>query len=286
MTRLRLLFHTPLFSKGSYDDRPEVRPASIRGQLHWWFRALGHSAADENAVFGSVHGKPVLASKVVVRVAKVEGQTGEVATLPHKRGGQASPKWAYLPGSSFELILAERLGGLDEHRRKAFHRALEAWLLLGTLGLRATRAGGSFDWGILDADGLPFADPPASAEDYETRCRNVLDRVPLRFHLLPEGYGKAEDARTVVSDTIGGRDDRQGDNDLARLNHPLGRVFGGRKTSPLRFRIVKFPDAYRIAAIWDDRSAVTGNQPGDLKGVAELLAERGKEVGRSLSRRL
>lgn len=33
MTSYRITFTAPLFSKGSYDNQPEIRPPSIRGQL-------------------------------------------------------------------------------------------------------------------------------------------------------------------------------------------------------------------------------------------------------------
>jgi len=277
MTSHRLSFITPLFSKGSYDDRPEIRPASIRGQLHWWFRALGGNYADEKAIFGGVHGDAV-ASKVVVRVSKITGQTGEINTLPHKQGGQASPKWAFRPGTTFDLHIAERLGGLDDRLRQAFHRTLETWLLVGTLGLRATRAGGSFTWQPLTAEGVPM---PASLAVWSTRCATLLERAPLKCAILPDPFS-AEAARRIVSDTLGGRDDGQGENDLARINHPLGKVFGGRKTSPLRFRIIQIGAACHIVAVWDDRAAVTGNRPGDLQGAIELLARRGKQIGQLL----
>ena len=55
----RLEFITPLFSRGAYEDRPEIRAASIRGQLHAWFRVLGGEPADEKSIFGTVHGDAV-----------------------------------------------------------------------------------------------------------------------------------------------------------------------------------------------------------------------------------
>ena len=103
MNSYRLTFITPLFSKGSYDDRPEIRPPSIRGQLHWWFRALGGSHSDEKAIFGGVHGGTT-ASKVVVRVNDVIGETDMFATLPHKSGVDASFKRAFKPGVSCAFI--------------------------------------------------------------------------------------------------------------------------------------------------------------------------------------
>lgn len=280
MTSHRLTFITPLFSKGSYDDKPEIRAPSIRGQLHWWFRALGGTAADENAIFGSVHSKPIHASKIVVRVGNIHGTTGSKATLPHKSGGQASEKAAYFPGTAFDLHLTERLGGLNETQRKAFRRSLEAWLLAGTLGLRATRAGGSFTWQPITNDAIPM---PTTQEDYVKRLREIFNGAPLQVSLLDHALPNAEEARKCVSDTLGGRDDRNGQSDLARLRDPLGKVFGGRKTSPLRFRIIQLGQAFHIVTTWDNRTAVTGNQPGDLQGIIQLLQQRGKAIGTHLA---
>jgi hypothetical protein len=279
MMSYRLTFITPLFSKGSYDQIPEVRPSSVRGQLHFWFRALGGNPADENAIFGSVHSRPVLASKVIVRVGNIHGNTEEFKTLPHKHGGQASPKWAYSPGTTFDLHLLERLGGLSEAHRNAFGRTVQAWLLTGTLGLRSTRAGGSFIWQPLTSCGDKM---PESIEAYSARCANILGDAPLRFVLMDQAFQSAEDARRTVSDTLGGRQDTHGSNDLARLNYPLGKVFGGRKTSPLRFRIIKLVGGFYILAIWDDRGQVTGNHPQDFSAVIELLAQKGKPIGNLL----
>lgn len=276
MTSYRLTFITPLFSKGSYDDLPEVRPPSIRGQLHWWFRALGGKPSEENAIFGSVHSKPVQASKVVVRVNSISGQKGEINTLPHKSGGQASPKMAFKPGATCDLHFSLRLGGLDDGRQKAFDRTVETWLLLGTLGLRSTRAGGSFAWQALTPDAAPM---PQSLEAWQSRCDELLKDAPLKMHLTSECYATAEEARRIVSDSIGGREDRSGEDSLAQINHPLGRVFGSRKTSSLRFRIIPIAGKFHIAAVWDDRTEVTHNNSSDLASVISLLQQKQKPLG-------
>ena len=282
MSTYRLEFITPLFSRGAYEDRPEVRPASIRGQLHWWFRAIGGSAADEKAIFGGVHGGAT-ASKVVVRVSSLVGTTGSVNTLPHKNGAQASPKAAYQIGTKFDLHILFRLGGLDKRLQSALDRTLETWLLIGTLGLRSTRAAGSFRWEALAPMGEGSLQPPADFAAYEGRCQHLLRGAPLRFALLGQNYPAAEQARRVVSDTLGGRDDHHGQDDLAQLNHPLGKVFGGRKTSPLRFRIVGLGNTFRIAAMWDARMEVTGNRPSDLAGIIRLLNQRKPALGAQLA---
>lgn len=279
MSSYKMTFITPLFSRGALET-PEIRPPSIRGQLHWWFRALGGAYEDEKAVFGGVH-KGACASKVVVRVSGVAGTIAESRTLPHKHGGMASPKPAFAPGTSCEMHVLTRLGGFAVERHQTFfERSLEAWLLLGTLGLRATRAAGSFVWAPLTEDGVRM---PVTPGAYEARCREVLGSAPLKFALLDTAYDSAEEARSVVSDTLGGRDDSDGENDLARLNHPLGKIFRGRKTSPLRFRIVSpRGDQYFIAAVWDDRQAVTGNRSGDLEGLVKLLQRRKPALGNQL----
>jgi hypothetical protein len=275
----RLEFITPLFSRGAYEDRPEIRAASIRGQLHWWFRALGGRPADENAIFGSVHGGAT-ASKIVVRVSSVVGTTQRANTLPHKNGDQAGPKAAFSPGTHFELRVLTRLGGLSVPHQSAFDRTLEGWLLLGSLGLRSTRAAGNFRWEPLGNHLMP----PADFATYETRCAKLLEKAPLRFALLGQDYATAEAARRVVSDTLGGRDDNIGQDDLFQLRDPLGKIGRGvRKTSPLRFRIVGIGNDFRIIAMWDDRTLVTGNQPGDLAGIIKLLKERKPALGNQLA---
>ena len=277
MSTFRLEFITPLFSRGAYPDLPEIRPPSIRGQLHWWFRALGNSYKDEKEVFGGIHGGAA-ASKVVIRVQKTQhSKTAEFATLPHKQ--EAGLRSAFCPGTLFDLDVLIRLGGLDELRKKAFDRTLESWLLLGTLGLRSTRAAGSFWWQPIHETSFPC---PISFPEYEARCNALLNGSRLRFALLHKVYPSAEGARRLVSDTLGGRADPKGQDELRRLNDPLGHISGGRKTSPLRFRIVRLGDVYRIAVIWDGREEVTGNSIEDLRAVIELLEQRKPELGKQL----
>ncbi|MGV3771291.1 MAG: type III-B CRISPR module RAMP protein Cmr1 [Verrucomicrobiales bacterium] len=296
MITYNIEFITPQFSRGAYDDRPEVRASSIRGQLHWWFRLLGGNAAEEKAIFGGVHGGAV-ASKVVVRVSNVEAQGEWIPTLPHKPPGRTpqdgpnAPRAGFRSGSSFQLSILYRLGGLGQFQEK-FNRTLEAWLLMGSLGLRTTRAAGSFQWS--EGEESPFT-CPASFEDYELRCRSLLKNAGIRFGLLDQTYSDSNTPLRLAADTIGGP---RGANDwpgLDRLNWPLGNVgtrdqpsqfprAPKRKTSLLRFRLVRIGNLYRLAALWDARENVTGNRLQDLKGLIALLAQRKPELGDQLGR--
>lgn len=266
---IKITFITPCFCRGadcSDNGEPEIRPASIRGELHWWFRILGGTPQEENAVFGNVNGGG-MASKIVIRVKYPDLGVQSMATLPHKKGKQdkqdnqdkmAASKKAFKPGSAFELLISTRLGGLSVDLEKKFERALEAWLHLGALGLRSTRGGGNFSW----------EGQPQTPEEY----RQAIALFNLKTVLIDEVFERAEDARTVISDTL---DYKAFDDN----NAPLGKI-NGRKTSPLRFRIIKFSDSdYRIAAIWDGRTEVTGNTAGDLKNAVQILKESKKQIG-------
>jgi hypothetical protein len=285
MNRYQIEFITPLFSRGAYDDVPEIRPASIRGQLHWWFRALGGSHADEKVIFGGVHGGAT-ASKLVVRVADLPQRPNPPVfppTLPHKpagsdpRNGPNAPRCAFPPGARFTLLVAERLGGLSEDHRKLADRATKAWLLAGSLGLRTTRGGGSFHW----------SDAPTDAEIFRTQLSDLLGKAPLRFDLLNRVFPQAEAARKVITETIS-------HEALPDLHYPLGAVRQGqqdpappRKTSPLRLTVRQFADGFRVLAVWDGRQSVTGNTHVHLKAAIQRLANgtqhsRPTEIGRLL----
>ena len=250
MNRYPIEFITPLFSRGAYDDIPEIRPSSIRGQLHWWFRALGGTSVAERAVFGGVHGGAT-ASKLVVRVTDLPSRPSPPyfeATLPHKpagrdpRNGPDAPRCAFPAGSRFTLVLGERLGGVPDAYRSLTERTIMAWLLAGTLGLRSTRGGGSMVW-----DGAP-----AALDDYRQQLGGLLMGSALKFDMLGAVFADAEAARTVITETIS-------HEAFADVWYPLGAVRQGqndrapsRKTSPLRLTVRRFADGYRILAIWDD----------------------------------
>jgi len=289
--KIPITFITPCFCRGadcSDNGAPEIRSASIRCQLHWWFRATGGTSSEEKDVFGSVHGD-VKASPLVVRVKYDNNvKTIQSPTLPHKphRGPQAF-KQAIASGVFFELLLSTRLGGLSPDLEKKFFRALNAWLHFGALGLRATRGGGNFIWqtpAASDGSVAGVMPPPQTPEAYDEAIKKIIGGTRLCAALLDTNYKNAEAAREIITDTIS----HQG---LSQENFPLGAVkqgkndhsgAPGRKTSPLRFRIVKFAeDSFRISAVWDGRQNVTGNTKEDLHAAIRKLKE--KNIGIQLA---
>ena len=282
---IELKFITPLFSHGAMDV-PEIRPPSIRGQLHDWFRLLGGDIVAERRVFGGIRQTKAryeshdrtLSSSVVVRVSDVRGNVVDSQTLPHKSGGAASLRRAFAAGTTCRVLVLDRLRGLSSEDERRLSAAIDAWLLMGTLGYRATRAGGSFSW---HDEGFT---QPTTRLEYEDACRNLLDEfsVKAKVAVLSKPYETAERARKTVSDSLGGKDRNGKQDDLERLRYPLGRVSDGRKTSSLRYRIVRLKTGYHVVAFWDNRSAVTGNTVNEFYGVVDLLARKKPELGKQL----
>lgn len=154
---------TPCFCAGADQSVAEIRPASVRGQLRWWFRGLGGDAKDEASIFGSAAGDSGNGSRVRITVsdvkptaqrslpefspnnaesyvwhyAKVSGTTVRGANGPRWQSKGALPV-----GTTFRLHVT----WLREFPtlKPSFNEALFAFLTLGTLGLRATRGLGAF----------------------------------------------------------------------------------------------------------------------------------------------
>ena len=131
-------FLTPTFSRGAYQDTPEIRAPSIRGMVRWWYRALhgppahvgGHHRGwetvwrEEKELFGGVGGGAT-ASRLVFRVLEITGHPAEHTTLPHKpSAGQRSPQAAFDPGGTFTLQVTSRLRPLSAMDMRKVENAL------------------------------------------------------------------------------------------------------------------------------------------------------------------
>ncbi len=154
---------TPCFCAGADQGVAEIRSTAIRGQLRWWFRALGGKAGDEALIFGSAAGDSGNGSRLRITVSDVKPTA--LRSLPgfspndaesyvwhYARvsgttvRGASGPRWqsqGALPvGTTFKMHVTS----LRELRdlRPDFEEALCAFLTFGTLGLRATRGLGAF----------------------------------------------------------------------------------------------------------------------------------------------
>jgi hypothetical protein len=233
---------TPLFNRGAYQDTPELRVPSIRGMVRWWFRVLGGTPDEEKEAFG---GMPRLgqrlrgqvnASSLVFRVGQVRVRraTPNPATLPHDPR-KPSPQAAFAPGATFQLEVFTRFGDLAPELEIKVQNALEVWLLLGALGLRANRSGGN----VWPADGSV----PQSSAELRQRLNACGCRWPVMLAAKEVG-SNVEQLRAAATDTVDG------------MPSVFGRVRGGRIASKVKFKVVKLDGVLRLAVTAPDEGTL------------------------------
>jgi len=197
---------------------PEMRIASIRGQIRWWHRKAGLTP-NCNQVWGQTE-PSVLASKVsLTLLPSPEPARKEVPILPHKQSGYRD---ALLPPLQQTLIL-RRLVGCDSEHWKAAQNAVKLWLLLGGLGLRVNRAAGSIwpggEW------------VPTNEAELKTLLATLGFHHPVRLAEASLG-DSAQDLRKAASDTVS-----------------VAKYFGGispRKPSPLKMKVIRLGNVHRL----------------------------------------
>lgn len=154
---------TPCFCAGADQSHAEIRVPSIRGELRWWFRALGGTCDAESQVFGGVHGDPV-SSSILIRILSSTNRserfdlpkwygnasldpTGYLCYFLTVSGAIKGQRWrpgAFLsPGNTLDIELSLRRNLKDEHLQ-LFECALMATKRLGSIGARSRRAMGAW----------------------------------------------------------------------------------------------------------------------------------------------
>jgi CRISPR/Cas system CMR-associated protein Cmr1 (group 7 of RAMP superfamily) len=223
---------TPLFNRGAYQDTPELRVPSIRGMVRWWFRALGGTTDEEKEAFGGMKkfgrklANEVMASQLVFRVSQVRAQRAvpNPPTLLHDPR-KPSPQAAFAPGARFHLEVFTRFGDLSTELERKVENALEVWLILGALGLRANRSGGNV-WPVNDAPTTP------------TELRARLSELGCRWPVMLAGTevgSTLDQLRAAATDTVNGK--------AWVFGYAKGR---DRQASALKFKIVRLEGRLRL----------------------------------------
>jgi len=125
---------TPMLMHGADGSSAELRPASIKGVLRFWWRAIhGNLSLDElhkqeGEIFGSTEGRSSFTLQVV---HKLSTANPKINPLPHKNGFTVNGYQAnqtfevVISGQNLELIqnlfiLATTLGGFGQRSRRGF----------------------------------------------------------------------------------------------------------------------------------------------------------------------
>jgi CRISPR type III-B/RAMP module RAMP protein Cmr1 len=270
-----LEFITPCFCAGADQTVAELRGSSIRGQLRWWFRALGGSAADECECFGHVHGATPLASSFTARATILDGkeEKGWENKIPNQgmgnrtyllgffcgRTGRLRTSGALAPLSKAQVILSFRRPPTEK-----LEQAIRVFFSVGALGFRTTRAAGAF-----------FTKEYSLTESSWTSLKDELKRANFTVGILQEKFQDWVSVSDRAGDLLKNRL-RKGLNISAGRNGNSPNALGSatpRQASVLHLRPVIIDNKIRLALFEAPHSrilgpqarAAHGNQPPILK---------------------
>ncbi len=266
---------TPCFCAGVSKTQPEMRIASIRGQLRWWARVLYDTGKAEYELFGGIRGtthgykdEGVASSFKLSLISLPNNPAAEDhCQVPHKQNQNGFWAAALSPGSRYTLEWMPQAHPAfrdkpddvisGQTRLQRFEQVLKAWLLLGTIGRRETRASGS----VWPSGYAPSVDAFQAATTGLNLPACVKVGVLNAASVSPSET--AEELRSIADKTVHGlkraRIDNNGQVVEGIRGDPLGFVAGTqRKASALRFKVGHFVDGYRLIAIWDNRNGRGG----------------------------
>lgn len=247
-----LTFLTPCFCAGADQSVAEIRPSAIRGQLRWWFRALGGTQIEEREIFGGIakDKKDIRSSALIIRVSEI--MRGSERELPKVNPNAASsyvwyfasvsgkpkeaknkapgPRWdlkALMPaGTSFKLHVLRRC----QFESSLFDQSLLAFLMLGSIGLRATRGLGAFT-----CKEAPFSEDILNKSGFRLEIRDNISDWAHEVGSLVKGTRSALGFKSAHPSPFGSSTPRQtsgvwfrplAGNRLAIFQPPDDRVLG------------------------------------------------------------
>jgi len=242
-------FLTPCFCAGADQSHAEIRAPAIRGQLRWWFRALGGSAPEERDVFGGIGS--ATASRLIIRTLKLtDGPKWDPPRVdpnatasyvwyfasvsgkePRQRG--TGPRWqpsaALAPGSRFRLDIIQRIRLIDSVQAM-LDQSIDCFLSFGSLGLRVTRGLGAFNCieRPLDTQRFNYLKQVLSAAGFclehssEPSLHDVAS-IARRIGSLVKGTRKAKNLKAERPSPFGGSQPRQTSAIIFRPFRPAGK---------------------------------------------------------------
>lgn len=204
---------TPMFLAGAEQDKAELRAASIKGLLRFWWRALQAESdmnklrQKESEIFGSADEKKGGGSSFSIRVipngdlkptknkfpfnqqyqVPVEGKTFNINILEYlaygtyeyvKKQGNVFIREYYPEKSKFNIILSFT----DDRRANDVLKSFYVWALFGGIGSRSRNGFGSFN--ILNK---------------EKAFEDIKDSISVHNPYEKENVGKLVKKRNIVS---------------------------------------------------------------------------------------
>lgn len=272
-------FLTPCFCAGYNQRQAELRATAIRGQLRWWYRALGGSAQEEYKVFGGVQGDQPIASSICIRIrerpqggdsnwfSKIRSQGTDPTTYLLGffcgRTGRLVADGALKPGSQATVeVLFRRMPD------KRLEDALRVFFSMGAIGFRSTRTAGAITSREMALDQSKW-------NSLVSLLRSAGFDVALSKESFDTWDRLVAYAGNVLKKNLRGRKDGLGisaGKNGSKLN-PLGSA-EPRQASVLHLRPVRIDGKLRLALIEAPHKRILGSNAVKLwKSQHSLIAE-------------
>ncbi len=283
-------FITPCFCGGADPTKAEIRASSIRGQLRWWFRALGGTRNEEETIFGAAAGESVKSSSIIVRSAKVQANQKGVDNEWYKsipsngddslayllgffcgRPNRIHNNGAIAPGETAEITIIYRRE-LVEPLKSKLDDALEAFFSIGAFGYRITRTAGAFwcEQYKLDEERWEKLEEKLKSKGFDTCLSKSESNNWIRL------CETAEDWLKNKLRGKGGKDGEKGLKISSKSPSPLGSPTP-RQTSALYLRPVKINDKIRLLFIEAPHDRVLGDKAKKANQNRETIIQQLKQ---------
>lgn len=259
-----LLLVTPCFCAGAEQTEPELRAPSFRGELRWWFRCLGGTKKQEEAVFGSAAGDSGQSSAVAVLLSNIK-DTGGAFCWEFERPKQNVANSAYItyflsanensdredsvvrthaylqPGTEFTLELRQLRPLPEDGSAELLLLAWRCMCNLGSVGARKTRGLGAYspkDPAEREVDALlqhelwqqHFVHRMVSIKVQDFRSPTATTKVLTECARRLKDYRKGAGIHPTPTK---GQKRKEGESYGISV---LGNAVDGRQTSAVRFR--------------------------------------------------
>jgi len=157
---------TPMFMYGADGRTPELRPASIKGLMRFWWRAIhGNLSLDElKKQEGEIFGNTDIKSSFSIRIKKVFFNPKDEYPLPHKKTYQKS---SFPINQIFKITFTGK-------NLKLVENIFKLTTILGGFGQRSRRGFGSIQITKIDDENFT---PPKTVEEIKL----IISKINNKF---------------------------------------------------------------------------------------------------------
>ncbi|EKD27925.1 MAG: hypothetical protein ACD_79C00496G0008 [uncultured bacterium] len=238
---------TPCFCAGNDPKGAEIRATSIKGMMHWWYRALYGGFDDERKIFGGIEIKDNeikeklsfkdRRSSIDIKITDFIGD--EEKNITENKITSIGPKYL-LYGMEGRCVIKKGNFKLTLKKKPLFNEAKELddnfilmFSLLFSLGSRSRKGFGSLWPKNIIIDGQRENIPENKVEFIDAIKSKVISK-DMKMKFISQGEVSSKDALNKIHDFLYQKDRRQGNEKGDKDRIP----------SPLLFKVIKLENKY------------------------------------------